>query len=76
MSSILKVNTIQDLDGNLIISKDSGGSGFLSFVLPDAFLFVAFVSAVSKLDCKVAKPFVQSLSLGFDLLSSCIIRFA
>ena len=30
MSSILKVNTIQDLDGNLIISKDSGGSGFLS----------------------------------------------
>ena len=30
MSSILKVNTIPDLDGNLIISKDSGGSGFLS----------------------------------------------
>ena len=30
MSSILKVDTIQDLDGNLIISKDSGGSGFLS----------------------------------------------
>ena len=30
MSSILKVDTIQDQNGNLIISKDSGGSGFLS----------------------------------------------
>jgi len=30
MSSILKVDTIQDQDGNLIISKDSGGGGFLS----------------------------------------------
>ena len=28
MSSILKVDTIQDQDGNLIISKDSGGAGF------------------------------------------------
>ena len=28
MSSILKVDTIQDQDGNLIISKDSGGGGF------------------------------------------------
>ena len=30
MSSILKVDTIQDQNGNLIISKDSGGGGFLS----------------------------------------------
>ena len=30
MSSILKVDTIQDQSGNLIISKDSGGGGFLS----------------------------------------------
>ena len=30
MSSILKVDTIQDQQGNLIISKDSGGGGFLS----------------------------------------------
>ena len=30
MSSILKVDTIQDRNGNLIISKDSGGGGFLS----------------------------------------------
>ena len=28
MSSILKVDTIQDQNGNLIISKDSGGGGF------------------------------------------------
>jgi hypothetical protein len=28
MSSILKVDTIQDQSGNLIISKDSGGGGF------------------------------------------------
>ena len=28
MSSILKVDTIQDQKGNLIISKDSGGGGF------------------------------------------------
>ena len=28
MSSILKVDTIQDQQGNLIISKDSGGGGF------------------------------------------------
>jgi len=28
MSSILKVDTIQDQQGNLIISKDSGGAGF------------------------------------------------
>ena len=28
MSSILKVDTIQDQNGNLIISKDSGGAGF------------------------------------------------
>ena len=28
MSSILKVDTIQDQDGNLIISKNSGGAGF------------------------------------------------
>ena len=27
MSSILKVDTIQDQNGNLIISKDSGGAG-------------------------------------------------
>jgi hypothetical protein len=30
MASILKVDTIQDQNGNLIISKDSGGGGFLS----------------------------------------------
>ena len=30
MSSILRVDTIQDQNGNLIISKDSGGGGFLS----------------------------------------------
>ena len=30
MSSILKVDTINDQNGNLIISKDSGGGGFLS----------------------------------------------
>ena len=30
MSSILKVDTIQDQSGNPIISKDSGGGGFLS----------------------------------------------
>ena len=30
MTSILKVDTIQDQQGNLIISKDSGGGGFLS----------------------------------------------
>ena len=30
----------------------------------------------SKSDCIVAKPVVQSLSLGLDLLSSCITRFA
>ncbi len=30
MTSILKVDTIQDQSGNLIISKDSGGGGFLS----------------------------------------------
>ena len=30
MTSILKVDTIQDQNGNLIISKDSGGGGFLS----------------------------------------------
>ena len=30
MSSILKVDKIQDQNGNLIISKDSGGGGFLS----------------------------------------------
>ena len=30
MSSILKVDTIQDQNGNHIISKDSGGGGFLS----------------------------------------------
>ena len=28
MSSILKVDTIQEKNGNLIISKDSGGGGF------------------------------------------------
>ena len=28
MSSILKVDTIQDQQGNLIIGKDSGGGGF------------------------------------------------
>ena len=48
MSSILKVDTIQDQNGNLIISKDSGGGGFLSPYASSSAPIVYTVTVASK----------------------------
>ena len=48
MSSILKVDTIQDQQGNLIISKDSGGGGFLSPYASSSAPIVYTVTVASK----------------------------
>ena len=48
MSSILKVNTIQDQSGNLIISKDSGGGGFLSSYASSSAPIVYTVTVATK----------------------------
>ena len=48
MSSILKVDTIQDQNGNLIISKDSGGGGFLSPYASSSAPIIYTVTVASK----------------------------
>jgi len=48
MSSILKVDTIQDQNGNLIISKDSGGGGFLSPYASSSTPIIYTVTVASK----------------------------
>ena len=48
MSSILKVDTIQDQNGNLIISKDSGGGGFLNPYASSSAPIVYTVTVASK----------------------------
>ena len=48
MSSILKVDTIQDQSGNLIISKDSGGGGFEGTYFSSASPKVFTVKVITK----------------------------
>ena len=65
MSSILKVDTIQDQNGNLIISKDSGGAGFEGTYYSSASPKVFTVKVITK---TAASPYYNvGSTLGYEI---------
>ena len=65
MSSILKVDTIQDQNGNLIISKDSGGAGFEGTYYSSASPKVFTVKVITK---TAASPYHNvGSTLGYEI---------
>ena len=65
MSSILKVDTIQDQNGNLIISKDSGGGGFEGTYFSSASPKVFTVKVITK---TAASPYHNvGSTLGYEI---------
>ena len=74
MSSILKVDTIQDQNGNLIISKDSGGSGFLSPYASSSAAITYTVTVASKTSAHPYSGVGSSLGYLINGIESPIIE--